>query len=1372
MIYTFYSYKGGVGRSMALANIAELLYAQGLSVLMVDWDLEAPGLERYFPVQLAATLRQPGIADIIANYKRLLSSPFNSTENESPAVLELPDLTKYFLDVHPDERTAGRLRLMPAGRRDEAEFESYGRFVRTFDWEDFYQNWEGEAFVEWFRQQVNHLADVVLVDSRTGMTEMGGICTYQLADAIVMYCGPNAQSIDGTFKMATAFKDPHVVELRRGRPLEVLVVPARVEDRAEVSLLGGFQRDFLHQFGRNCFFAERALAASSEDMWELRIPYVAFYSFRETVMVREAERVRHSDMYKSFTRIMNSLARLAPEDSALRQWGEAQWAVAERAGPSTGIFNLPRQTRRLMGRETLLQQIEGALGDPEENVQAVALTGLGGVGTTSLAIEYAHRHRNDYTMVWWIRADDEATLHGDFAGLAAALRLPEASSPDPRASSLAVHAWLKRHSNWLLVFDNASDPGEVATVLPPIGGGHALITSRNPGWQAMATVLAVDVLPRGDSVDFLLERTGDADTEAARALAEVLGDLPLALEQAAAYVEQSGLSLARYLALFRERSTDLLRRGSAGSNPDTVATVWQLSFERLRDESPAGAAVLRLCAFMAPDDIPLEIFQAPADSWPDELRPVVTDPLALSDAVVALRRYSLIRVSEDDLSVHRLVQAVVRQRLSEESQRDWAGLAVLILAEIFPAHSDDVVTWPTCSRLLPHVLAVTEHAERIGVYSEQTSWLLDRAAAYLTAHAEFSVAKRCLERAVSLVIASRGPADPALCGYLTGLGDLLRELGDLKAAEERYRAALAVAESSHGPDSPEMAAIFLGMGHLLRILGRFDEATESLQRALAISQTVNGPDHPATAAALSQLGRVFAAQGKLSEAENHFARALAITDATYGPGRPEVAVSLSDLGRVVTLLGRPEEAMSSFERALAIAEATYGPDHPRVSPILDDLGKVLCELGRPSEARARHERALSIDEKAYGPDHLNVAADHRNLGTTLCELGDLDGARYHVERALVITESALGKWHPGVADIRNELGRVFREYGDLNGAREQFEQVLSILRRNDLSDHPDGAYALTNLGRVFSQVGDLDAARSALEKALAASERLYGSRHPEVAAALANLGRVLEQLHEFEAAKSAYQRALDIGSATYGSQHPDVADYLDHLGLVLNELGDAREARRCIERAVNIFEAAFGPRHPSVAVVLVHLGGVISDQGNLPAAEFHLRRALKIWLETYGAEHPSAVRTRELLEQLQRRGTKLVSDRHFEYSAQLTVRIVPEDGQPGDDLQAILLREELLDLDVDAVDPVRVEDAPGGTKGIALHSSMLMVTVSRSPATLLAVLDLVADWLRRRRWSKSVQIELDGEVIELRSASAEKQRQLIDAWIARHSRQS
>jgi len=312
MIYTFYSYKGGVGRTMALANVAELFYQAGFKVLMVDWDLEAPGLERFFPVQTDKVLEHPGVMDMLLDYKRRMAQrPAKEAEAGEPA-LPLDGIEPYLVDMYPNERSEAKLWLLATGKRSGEHFAHYANLVRTFDWRDFYQNWEGELFFEWLRRQFLDWADVVLIDSRTGVTEIGGVCTYQLADVVIMFCAPNRQSLEGTYEMAHNFKHPEVGKLRRGRPLEVLVVPARVEDRAETRLLNEFRREFIKRFGE---FMPEALPDEATLLWQLKIPHVPYYAFKEIVAVREKGEARSEDMVEAFASLAKVMAEFAPQEA-------------------------------------------------------------------------------------------------------------------------------------------------------------------------------------------------------------------------------------------------------------------------------------------------------------------------------------------------------------------------------------------------------------------------------------------------------------------------------------------------------------------------------------------------------------------------------------------------------------------------------------------------------------------------------------------------------------------------------------------------------------------------------------------------------------------------------------------------------------------------------------------------------------------------------------------------------------------------------------------------------------------------------------------------------------------------------------------------
>jgi WD40 repeat protein/tetratricopeptide (TPR) repeat protein/cellulose biosynthesis protein BcsQ len=303
MIFTFYSYKGGVGRSMAMANIGELFYRAGLKVLMVDWDLEAPGLDRFFLGDQDRVLNNLGVMDMLLDYKKKMAQEMQMAEDGDFPFLR-PE--KLAIDLYP-ESSKGKLYLITAGKRFKDNFQEYSNAVLSFDWHDFYINWEGELYFEWLRRQFEKMADIVLIDSRTGVTEMGGVCTYQFADIVVMFCAPNRQNLDGTYQVATRFKQQDVVELREGRPLEILIVPCRVEDRAETERLNEFRKEFIDKFSQ---FVPDELEGGQDTLWNLRIPQVPYYAFNELVAVREKGKARSEDLITAFRSLGDAMARV------------------------------------------------------------------------------------------------------------------------------------------------------------------------------------------------------------------------------------------------------------------------------------------------------------------------------------------------------------------------------------------------------------------------------------------------------------------------------------------------------------------------------------------------------------------------------------------------------------------------------------------------------------------------------------------------------------------------------------------------------------------------------------------------------------------------------------------------------------------------------------------------------------------------------------------------------------------------------------------------------------------------------------------------------------------------------------------------------
>jgi len=610
------------------------------------------------------------------------------------------------------------------------------------------------------------------------------------------------------------------------------------------------------------------------------------------------------------------------------------------AEPPSKISNIPHpHNPNFTGRVDLLEKLHEALaaGERAAFTQTSAITGLGGVGKTQLALEYSYRHADDYQVIWWVRSEEPATLAADYAGLAARLNLPEKGSQDQRIAVEAVRRWLEQNGVWLIVFDNAQDFKELEDFLPRAGFGHVIITSRKQSWGGVARMLTVDMFTLAESVEFLQRRTGQNDDDAAKALAEALGNLPLALEQAGAYIQETGITFSAYLKLFQERQKELLSRGKPDAYPDTVATTWDLSFQKAREEVPASADLLNLCAFLAPDDIPKSLLTDGVEHLPETLASAVKDEMALNDAVAALKRYSLMNVADDSLSVHRLVQTVARDRLSGKERERWAEAAVRLVNGAFPQKSQDVRTWEDCSVLLPHALAAAGHAEEIDAAQKETQHILNQAGLYLMGRAEF------------------------------------------KEAETLFERALPIAKNVYGGDHSEVAAIINNLGGVLRALGDLAGARKSYERALEIGEKVYGPDHPTVARDVNNLGGVLRALGDLAGARKSYERALEIGEKVYGPDHPTVATMVNNLGAVLQDLGDLAGARKSYELALEIDEKVYGPDHPTVARDVNNLGGVLGDLGDLAGARKSYERALEICRIRLGEDHPTTKTVRENL---------------------------------------------------------------------------------------------------------------------------------------------------------------------------------------------------------------------------------------------------------------------------------------------------------------------------------------------------------------------------------------------------------
>jgi tetratricopeptide (TPR) repeat protein len=743
------------------------------------------------------------------------------------------------------------------------------------------------------------------------------------------------------------------------------------------------------------------------------------------------------------------------------------------------VWNLPfRRNPDFIGREQELAELAARLGRGAAAVTQTLL-GAGGVGKTALAVEYAYRYRSQFDAVWWIRAEQPATLVGDYADLAAALGLLEGDQPDQQLAARAVRRWLEGHDRWLLVLDNAeaaetptglSPPlARLVDLIPQVLHGQVLVTSRDASWEEHAGLAELEVFTPGEAVAFLLARTGSTERATAGEISELLGFLPLAVEQAGAYVRQTRLSLHDYLNRLRQYPALTMTRGRPRDRDpaDTVATTWQLSMERVRP-TPGAVALLEVCAFLGPEEIPRELFSQQLNPPTADLEVLAEDPFALDDAVGALRRFGLVKADAQTLSVHRLVQQVVRDQVDPEQHRRRATAALRLILAAFPTQHTNPDAWPTYARLLPHVLAVTGAAQRLGIEPDSAAWLLNQAGLYLWQRADHTQAGSLHQRALAIRETRLGSHHPDTAETLNNLAAVLRAQGDLAGARPLLVRALAVREACLGADHPDTAETLNNLGLVMRGQGDSAGARGRFERALAIRERQLGADHPDTAWSLGNLAKVLQDQGDLDGARRLQQRAMTIREHRLGADHPDTAWSLGSLGEILRRLGDLTTARHLLERAVAIRETRLGPEHPATAYSLNNLAAVLRDQGDLDEARRLHERALTIWQTRLGPEHPYTAGSLNGLGVVLRAQGDLATARHLLERAVAIREAHLGSEHRHTVTSLSHLADVLRDQGDLDGARSLHERALAIRERRLGPNHPDTVTSRRNLAAVIA----------------------------------------------------------------------------------------------------------------------------------------------------------------------------------------------------------------------------------------------------------------------------------------------------------------
>lgn len=657
------------------------------------------------------------------------------------------------------------------------------------------------------------------------------------------------------------------------------------------------------------------------------------------------------------------------------------------------IWNIPiARNPFFTGRDALLEQLHTQLQPPWATAisQPQAISGLGGIGKTQLAIEYAYRYRQEYQAILWARADTTEALNAAYTEIAGLLELPQKEAQEQEIIVQAVKNWLQETHDWLLLLDNADDLNIVQPFLPPIYPGHLLLTTRAQTMGKLARRLEIEPLDREGGAVLLLRRAGviapDAsfntasasDQSLALALTKELGGLPLALDQAGAYIEETQCDLADYHQQYQTRRAELLaHRGVlVDDHPESVATTWSLSFAKVEAANPTVAELLRACAFLAPDAIPeellVEVLKTPlvvsdkperrrkrggwfsrltsGSSSKHKLTHLTKSGGEINEAVAILRAYSLIQRNREGktLQMHRLLQAALRDTLSVEEQRDWMQRTSSAIRAIYPG--EGVENWPAFERLLPHILICVTWLEQMELEMHSLVFFLYGCSLYLCARGRYKEAEPLCQQVLAIYEQVLGTNHPDTATCLNNLAALYNAQGKYEEAEPLYQQALAIYEQELGASHPNTATCLNCLAALYHFQEKYVEAELLLWQALVIREQELGANHPSTAISLNNLAEIYQKQGKYEKAEPLYQQALAINEQELGASHPLTAISLNRLAALYYAQGKYEEAEPLYQQALAILEQTLGREHPTTQIVGADYGAFLEAIKQDEDA--------------------------------------------------------------------------------------------------------------------------------------------------------------------------------------------------------------------------------------------------------------------------------------------------------------------------------------------------------------------------------------------------------------------------------------
>jgi cellulose biosynthesis protein BcsQ/tetratricopeptide (TPR) repeat protein len=1277
-IITFYSYKGGTGRTMALANVAWIIASSGKRVLVVDWDLESPGLHKFFHpfLEESTVSATPGVIEIINDYAH---AALDLAPRPDDWYRDFACVDRHAVSLDWEFPGEGKLDFLSAGRQNR----DYSAAVVSLDWDDFYERLGGGRFFRALRDDMKQNYDYVLIDSRTGLSDVADICTIELPDLLAVCFTLSNQSIEGAANVARQISNRY-----RDRNIRVLPVPMRIEDGEKEKL------DIGRSTARRRFegFPQGLTQTDSLAYWtSVEVPYKPFYAFEETLATFGDEPGSPASLLAAFERITTAVTsgevtamRPIPEEMRLqykelfarrspaaltqvylsyapedRMWADWIEAVLARAGfrvtprstvskvtvdleteesfaasprviavlssaytsapqarslwralsaadaagirrqivpvrvsdariaepfseytpvdfaradamqatsrllwafdrptqlttavsasgprfPGTAprIWSAPARNADFTGRAETLELLRDRLSRGGGAVVAQALYGLGGVGKTQLAQEYAHRFMADYDLVWWVPSERAEEISLSLAELARKMELRVGDNVAEAAEAALEELRKDAIPRWLLIFDNADNPRQLEAWLPG-GSGHVLITSRNQAWTNTADLLEVDVFSREESVAHLLRHVPHLDPGDAERVADALGDLPLAIEQASAWLEQTGMPAQAYVAELSTRATRILALNQPSDYPTSAVATWNMSFDRLRDRSPAAVRLLQILAFCSPGPISMNLLYSEETIL--SLLPydqALSEPLMLGRIIRDISRFALVRVDQgsNSLQIHRLVQAVIRAQMTDDEQAEAQHELHKILVGARPrqGETDDPANWSTYEIIWPHLGP--------------------------------SMAEEC---------------DDARTRQL--LIDWVRyqwKVGEYEACLNLANRLETTWSRQLGADDQQTLLLRFHIANVLRSQGRFRDARDLDQAVLSRQREVLVSNHPYTLMTAGSLAADYRALGDFRAALKSDKQTYASFKEQFGEDYPRTLMAAFNLAISYRLNGDYERALGLDQDTLERRRIVLSPDHPYTLGTAANVAQDMRAEGAFGDSAELLRTTLDRYHEVLGEDMIDSLRTATSLAVSLRKAGDQAEAMKLAQDTYNRYTRRYGSQSPEARICALNLACDYAAGGDFPRALDLALDVKGALAAGLGEDHPNTLVAENNLACYLRAVGRFGEALRLAEDATVRMRQTLGEEHPMSLSAAINLSNCLADARNPAEAESLQRSTLVALLKVLGREHPDTLICQANLAVTLRDTGRAEESEQLTASVLAGLVRVIGKSHPDIA---------------------------------------------------------------------------------------------------------------------------------------------------------------------------------------------